>query len=97
MQLTELSTEYFLGEAAASVASMVATPLLCILSSYIKIATIPGHEISQTSDIHIKGQYLLTNVLVSYYKGQLGLYSYLDSIPYIGLFIVTVNSCKSDI
>ena len=27
MQLTELSTEYFLGEAAASVASMVATPL----------------------------------------------------------------------
>ena len=31
MQLTELSTEYFLGEAAASVASMVATPLItCI-------------------------------------------------------------------
>ena len=28
MQLTELSTEYFLGVAAASVASMVATPLL---------------------------------------------------------------------
>ena len=27
MQLTELSTEYFLGEAAASVASMVASPL----------------------------------------------------------------------
>ena len=28
MQLTELSTKYFLGEAAASVASMVATPLV---------------------------------------------------------------------
>ena len=42
MQLTELSTEYFFGEAAASVASMVATPLHLgnlMLLTYGDIAT----------------------------------------------------------
>ena len=78
MKLTELSTEYFLGEAAASVASMVATPLKYMVGAWKPQATGPEH--------------LLLNKLSAICKPEVTLWS-LDKVTiYIILLCVSVAS-----